>query len=50
MEGGSVLVGALLHQRYDGSFHLVSCKSEKVEGGMGTEKDKEVTSSHKSSF
>lgn len=32
MEVQSVLVRALLHQRYEESFHLVSCESERIEG------------------
>ena len=40
MEGGSVLARALLHQRYEESFHLVSCESGR-DGGVGGERDRE---------
>ena len=41
MEGGSVLARALLHQRYEESFHLVSCESERTEGWVGRERQRE---------
>lgn len=37
MEGGTVLARALLHQRYEESFHLVSCESERMEVGRRRE-------------
>lgn len=41
MEGGSVLAKALLHQRYEESFHLVSCESERLEGWGEKERGRE---------
>lgn len=41
MEGGRVLVRALLHQRYEESFHLVSCESERMEGLGGRKRGRE---------
>ncbi len=32
-EGGSVLARTLVHQRYEESFHPVSCESERMRGG-----------------